>query len=186
MSENLPYHEQRRLRKAGLLPALPTKKEKKYLNKISPKRRKENEEAKALGNDLREDEYFEYWMKNAIPRCENCGMEAYWLLEKQKDEKKQEAYRLIWRACQAHVLPKKKTYGFPSLRNNLDNHLVLFPSWGGLLCGCHGWFDSSWYNASTMEIWPKAIEIFKTKLYGLIPEKELKNIPEILLQTLKN
>jgi hypothetical protein len=100
-------------------------------------------------------------------------MEAYWLLKPEYSE--------IWKACHHHILEKRKTM-FPSMAGNLDNHLVLFPSWGGLLCGCHGWIHSNWYNASTMEIWPELVRIFKEKLHHLIPEKEKKNIPEALLK----
>ncbi len=169
----LSYFERFQKIKLGHLPKEAVPKPKKYLNKQSEKKKKELEEQKSVNREKKEDDYYEYWMKNAVPKCENCGMEAHWLLE--------EKYAMIWRACQAHLLPKKKNFGFPSLRNNLDNHAVLFPSWGGLLCGCHGWYDSSWYNASTMDIWPKAKEIIIEKLIPLVPEKEKKNIPEILI-----
>ena len=182
--EQLPYHERLRLIKLGRLPKEAVKKERKPIPKISKKKAQEIADEKAAGGESGLDKYFEYHMKHSEPVCEECGMRADWLVEPQDDPKKAEAYRLIWRACQAHVMPKKKVYGFPSLRNNLDNHLVLFPSWGGHLCGCHGFFDSNWYNATTMNVWPKAVEIFK-KLYPFIPEKEKKNIPDVLLQTLK-
>jgi len=150
----------------------PPKEVKKYvIPKKSAKKIKEEKEQKATGGESALEAYFRFHVKHSTPKCENCGMEATWLLKPE--------YETIWRACQAHILPKKK-FMFPSLAGNLDNHLVLFPSWGGLLCGCHGFFDSSWYNASTMEIWPKAVEIFKAKLLHLIPEKERKNIPEAL------
>jgi hypothetical protein len=187
MSEKtLSYQEQRRLRKAGLLPALPTKKEKKPLKKKSPKTlAREKQQRMEQTTDKKEDDYYEYWMEHAEPVCAECGMTAYWLLEPQEDEKKRESYRLMWRACQAHLLPKKKEYGFPSLRNNLDNHIVLFPAWGGHLCGDHGFYDSSWFNASTMKIWPEVKQIIIEKLIPLVSEKEKKNIPEILLKELK-
>lgn len=181
----MSYLEDRMKRKNGLLPALPTKKAKKYLNKVSQKKKAEILEQRNNGDDKKEDEYFDYWMKHAVPKCDNCGMEAKWLLEPQQDKKKEEVYKLIWRACQAHLLPKKKNFGFPSLRNNLDNHAVLFPSWGGLLCGCHGWYDSSWDNASTMDIWTKAKKIIIEKLIPLITESEKKNIPELLLKEIQ-
>lgn len=184
MEQNLPYHERLRLIKLGQLPKEAVAKPKKRIPKISEKRKKELAEQKESSSDKKEDEYFEYWMKNGVPKCEECGMEAFWLLEPQADKEKEKAYKMIWRACHAHVLPKKKTYGFPSLRNELDNHLVLFPSWGGLLCGCHGFYDSNWYNASTMNIWKKAIQIIQEKLYHKIPPNEKKNLSEIILQEL--
>lgn len=124
------------------------------------------------------DQYFDYHMGLHDPICSNCGTEAPWLKDPQ--------YFILWRACQAHILPKREVHkgGFPSLKSNPDNHILLFPSWGGWLCGCHDKFDSSWLSASTMEIWPMAVEIFKDKLYPLIPEHEKKNIPEQLIQVL--
>jgi hypothetical protein len=61
------------------------------------------------------------------------------------------------------------------------NHLVLFPVWGGHLCGCHDEFDSGWYNATTMTVWPKAIERFK-QFEKSIANSERRRIPEQLLQ----
>lgn len=170
--------EQIRLLKQQAL--LPKEKKMYFLPKVSKKKQVQIKEQKLSNTDKKEDDFFEYHMKHSVPVCAECGMTANWLLEPQQDHQKAEAYKLIWRACQAHILPKKKNYGFPSLRNHLDNHLVLFPSWGGTLCGCHGFYDSNWYNASTMKIWPKVIEAF-IKLYPSIPKIEHKNIPDILL-----
>ena len=189
MSEEpkLPYHERFRLIKLGLLPKEAVKKEKKPMKRVSDKKKAEDAEQKkdrATSGDFTLDKWFEHFMKVSDPVCAECGMRADWLLEPQEDPKKAEAYRLIWRACQAHVLPKKKRYGFPSLANNLNNHIVLFPSWGGHLCGCHGFYDSGWFNATTMNIWHKIVETFKS-MYPLIPESEKKNIPEQLLKTIQ-
>lgn len=144
------------------------------LRKVSPKRAAKIEAQKGLVVDP--NEFFAYHMKNAVPWCMECHMEAPWLLDPN--------YAKVWRACQAHILPKKKEYGFPSLRDNLENHLVLFPSFGGKLCGCHGFYDSSWYNASTMKIWPFVIQTF-IDLYPQIPQNERKNIPEVFLPYIK-
>lgn len=151
--------------------------QKKYagLKKVSDKKKKELAEIKKSG-DSKLDEWFEHFMEVSEPVCEECGMRADWL--------KGAEYKQIWRACQAHVLPKKKNCGFPSLASNLDNHIVLFPSWGGHLCGCHGFYDSSWYNATTMNIWTKVVEIVKVKLIHLIPDSEKRFIPEQLLKAI--
>lgn len=124
------------------------------------------------------DKYFDYHMANSAPICSNCGAEATWLLLPK--------YFILWRACQAHILPKREVSkgGFPSLKTNPDNHIVLFPSWGGWLCGCHTSYDGSWMTASKMNIWPTVVDIFKTKLYPIIPDHEKRNIPELLMQTL--
>lgn len=143
------------------------------INKVSPKRRAKIEAQKGIVVDP--NEFFTYHMKTNVPCCWECGMGANWLLDP--------AYEKVWRACQHHVLPKRKTM-FPSLAQNLQNHMVLFPSFGGKLCGCHGFAESSWYNASTMKTWPKMVEIF-IDLYPQIPEKERKNIPEIFLSYIK-
>lgn len=140
------------------------------LRKVSIKLAAKIEAQKGLVVDP--NEFFAYHMKHSVPCCQECGMEASWVLDPM--------YSKVWRACQAHILPKKKEYGFPSLRDNLENHLVLFPSFGGKLCGCHVFYDSSWYNASTMKIWPFVVQTF-IDLYPQIPQNERKNIPEIFL-----
>jgi len=139
------------------------------LNKVSPKRAAKIEAQR--GVIINPNEFFAYHMKHSVPVCDECGMEASWLLDP--------IYEKVWRACHHHVLPKRKTM-FPSLRDNLQNHMVLFPSFGGKLCGCHGFAESSWYNASTMKTWPKMVQIF-IDLYPSIPQTEWKSIPEILL-----
>lgn len=128
---------------------------------------------KKTGVNADKDAWFDYHMTHNAPKCDECGMEAEWLLLPE--------YMKLWKACQAHILPKKKSM-FPSLRANLDNHIILFPSFGGKLCGCHGEYDSSWFQASTMNIWPHIVKVFKEKLYRLIPANEHKNIPEQLLK----
>lgn len=84
----------------------------------------------------------------------------------------------FFRAATAHVLPKRKEYGFPSIAAHPANKLFL-----GAGCGCHSKYDSSWEAASKMKVWPLAVAIFK-ELYPFISEEEKKNIPQILLDTL--
>lgn len=88
-----------------------------------------------------------------------------------------EAY---YRAASAHVLPKRKEYGFPSVCTMIENLLVL-----GAGCGCHDKYDRTWEDAATMKVFPKAIEIFKF-LYPFIHPSERKNIPEVLRQEILN
>lgn len=149
--------------------------------KFSEKKLAELAEAKKVVSGESLDDWFEKGMKEYPPICMECGMNAHWLFELTEDIKKAEAYKLMWRASQAHILPKKKKYGFPSIATNPDNRIILFPSWGGHLCGCHGFYDSNWYNASTMKIWPKVIEIVTVKLYPVLTIEEKKRIPEIFL-----
>jgi hypothetical protein len=119
-----------------------------------------------------QEQWFEDRMKESLPVCMNCGMEANWLLQPE--------YKKIWRACQAHILPKRKTQ-FPSVATHPMNHLVLFPVWGGHLCGCHNEFDSSWFNATTMKVWGIAIHRFK-EFESAIAPKERYRIPEQFLK----
>jgi hypothetical protein len=167
------YLEQRRLWSQFGKP--PKEKRVYEIPKQSEKKKKEIAEEKAANPESSLDKWFEYHMANSEPVCEECGMRADWV--------KQPGFEEIWRACQAHILPKKKRHGFPSVAGNLDNHMVLFPSWGGHLCGCHGFYDSSWYNATTMKIWGKVQQIFAERLYPVMAESEKRKIPE-QLQTL--
>lgn len=134
-------------------------------------------EAKELGKPLSDDQeqWFEDRMKESLPVCMNCGMEANWLLQPE--------YKKIWRACQAHILPKRKTQ-FPSVATHPMNHLVLFPVWGGHLCGCHDEFDSSWFNATTMKVWEIAVHRFN-EFESAIALKERYRIPEQFTRKLK-
>lgn len=173
----MTYQERLLAIKNGLAPKTTGPKPQKPINKQSDKKKQEIIERAKTKGDAGLDFWFDYWMAHANPICSECGMIANWLLKPE--------YATIWRACQAHILPKKKNYGFPSLSCVIENHIVLFPSWGGLLCGCHGFYDSSWYNATTMSIWPEVVEIFKTTLYQRIAPSEIKNIPELLLKELE-
>jgi hypothetical protein len=83
-----------------------------------------------------------------------------------------------FRAATAHVLPKRKEYGFPSVSVHPKNYLIL-----GAGCGCHDRYDRSWEDASKMKIWGEAVKRFK-EIYPFIKESEHKNIPEVLLSTL--
>lgn len=84
----------------------------------------------------------------------------------------------FYRAASAHCLPKRKEYGFPSVKLHPDNRLKL-----GQGCGCHKHYDNTWEEAAQMKIWPKAVAIFLI-LYPHIAKSEYKNIPEVLLQEL--
>lgn len=85
----------------------------------------------------------------------------------------------FYRAASAHCLPKRKEYGFPSVKLHPENRIKL-----GAGCGCHAKYDSTWEQAAQMKIWPKAVAIFLI-LYPHIAPAERKNIPEVLLQELE-
>ncbi len=82
----------------------------------------------------------------------------------------------FYRAATAHVLPKRKEFGFPSVASNIINRLFL-----GAGCGCHNKYDRSWQDAATMKVFPHAVEIFKL-LYPSIDPAEHKNIPKVFLK----
>jgi hypothetical protein len=132
---------------------------------------KEQKKIEEISGDTKE-QWYDDRMKENQPICMNCGMAAFWLLQPE--------YEKIWRACQAHILPKRKTQ-FPSVARHPLNHLVLFPVWGGHLCGCHDEFDSSWFNATTMDVWPMAVLRFK-QFEANIDPKERYRIPEQLFK----
>jgi hypothetical protein len=147
------------------------KKETKPIAKVSEKKKAKDAEEKKAGVNADLDYWFEYHMEHSDPVCAECGSRADWL--------KLPEHTLIWKACQAHILPKKKG-AFYSLRGNLDNHIILFPSFGGILCGHHGEYDSSWYNATTMKVWTIVETIFLEKLYPAMHPNERRLIPEQL------
>lgn len=144
--------------------------------------------------------------KLALPtmdqKVEDAQMQLYWMLAKKEIAKHPycmecelqgkrtfipEFIKMVgqklklsgYRIATAHVLPKRKEYGFPSVAANPINRLFLADS-----CGHHTMYDSSWEKAATMKVWPMAVEIFK-KLYPLIPASERKNIPEVFLQEIE-
>jgi hypothetical protein len=161
---------------------LPKEKKKYSIPKKSAKKiQQEKKEAELLKttNELgqstgipSQEQWFKDRMAENVPVCMNCGMTAPWLLEPK--------YEKIWRACQAHILPKREAQ-FPSVATHPLNHLVLFPVWGGYLCGCHDEYDSGWFSATTMDVWPKANERFK-QFESAIAEKEKRKIPEQFLK----
>lgn len=85
----------------------------------------------------------------------------------------------FYRAASAHLLAKRKEYGFPSISTHPLNRLVLSAS-----CGHHGLWDRSWEDASSMKIFAEAVPKF-IKIYPSIAKSEHKNIPECLLQYLE-
>lgn len=158
------------IRRLKLGAGIPKPKKTKYIPKKSAKKiakEKEEKELQKINVDTKE-QWYDDRMKESLPVCMNCGMEAPWLLQPE--------YEKIWRACQAHILPKRKTQ-FPSVAQHPLNHMVLFPVWGGHLCGCHDEYDSGWYNATTMKVWPIAVHRFK-EFESAIDKKEAYRIPE--------
>ena len=82
----------------------------------------------------------------------------------------------FYRHAIAHILQKRKEYGFPSVATHPSNRLFLCAG-----NGCHQIYDSSWEAASKMKVWPLAVIAF-VEMYPFIDPSEHKNIPDILRQ----
>lgn len=85
----------------------------------------------------------------------------------------------FYRSATAHILPKRKDYGFPSIATHPLNKLFLCT-----INGCHD-KTHTWSTFATMKVWPLAVVAFK-EMYPFIAESERKNIPEILRQYVPN
>lgn len=146
------------------------------------KRKEDKKQAKKDGDKLRisfgvgssfvqnsaavEKQALENWFRQCAieldknPHCQNCGRPIG---------------QKYYRAATAHILPKRKEFGFPSIATHPSNKLFL-----GAGCGCHDLYDRTWEDASKMKIWPVAVEIVVVELYLSIDPAEHKNIPDIL------
>lgn len=154
--------------------------------RVSGKRRSvKNEALKRQASKIRLDSYKNGEFAKSEEYALKSSLNAFYgevskVIEKNPVcmECKKHIPKSFYRAATAHVLPKRKEYGFPSISTHPDNYLIL-----GAGCGHHQQYDKSWEDAAKMKIWPLAVEKFKI-LYPLISQEERKNIPEILLQTL--
>jgi hypothetical protein len=159
----------RLLRKNGVLPPLPTKKEKKPLRgkslKLIEKEKKELEEK----GDIGLDKWFEERRKEMSGVCANCGSKTG-----KHDDK-------FYRHSVAHILAKRKNM-FPSVALNSLNWVELC-FWGN---SCHSKFDSSFEKAATMRIWPYVIKQINI-LYPLLTPEEKARIRgiEVIAQEIK-
>jgi hypothetical protein len=154
----MSYHDDRLKRKNGLLPALPTRKEKKPLKKVSDKKKLADSLDK--GSDSELDLWFVAKRREMKGRCLFCNQKT----EKENDE--------TYRRSIAHLLPKNKN-SFPSVATHPDNFIEL--------CfhnnSCHTNFDT---GKITWEFIfdSKEAEIIREKLMNILPmvaENERKN-----------
>lgn len=129
-----------------------------------------SKDIESLKTDIKEimtrkglEDWFMYVMRKIQdnPKCCNCG--AF-------------IPKAFYRAACAHILPKRKEYGCPSVATNRDNYLIL-----GAGCGCHSKFDNSWDDAQKMKVWPLAVERFRL-VFPEINKAEYKNIPDCLME----
>src|SRR5574337_480806 len=104
------YMEERLMRKNGMLPPLPTKKDRKPLKKKSDKKIEEERLAKESGSDNSLDRWFEERRREMTGRCCLCGGKT----EKHNDK--------TYRNSIHHLLDKRKSM-FPSLALHPNNFL---------------------------------------------------------------
>lgn len=164
----MSYLEDRLKRKNGLLPPLPTRKEKKPIPKQSSKKKAELSEARKQRGE--EDTDLQKWykarQKQLMGTCLRCGT-------------KYNHTNLKYAICAtAHVLAKRPEM-FPSVALHSENFIEL-----GAKCGCHNWYDNmaSWEEIALSNIWPVVLEKFRL-MEPHIKERSL--IPEVFLQEIK-
>ena len=149
--DQLPYHQQRALRKNGLLPELPTRKEPKPIPKKSPKRKAKEIAEREAGTDNEMDLFFEKMRKKMTGRCLFTGDKSL----RDNDE--------MYKFSIAHLLPKRRVNqgGFPSVRTHEDNWIEL--SWDK-----HTDFDNgkiSWELIRDSKEW----DVIREKLLNVLP-----------------
>ena len=149
MTDQLPYHEQRRLRKAGLAPALPTKKEKKPLKRVSDKRAEQDRVEKERGTDSGMDLFFQSLRKGMAGKCLFCNGST----NKQDDDK--------FHFSLAHLMPKAI---FRSVAT-VPEIIIELCFWNN---SCHTNFDQgkiTWEFIKDSKEW----EIIREKLLVVLP-----------------
>lgn len=145
--------------KLGQLPKEAVAKPKKPLKKVSDKKAAELKVAK--GSDSELDLWFVAKRKEMVGRCLFCNQKT----EKDNDD--------TYRRSIAHLLPKNKSVGFPSVATHPDNYIEL--------CfhnnSCHTNLDSgkiTWEFIKDSKEW----DVIKEKLLNILPmvaENERKN-----------
>lgn len=162
------YLEERMLRKNGVMPLLPTKKQPKPIPKKSAKKKAEEKRGRDERGDGDTDlqRWYAAIMAKEEGRCWETG------------EKINKEDSFGWHGSIAHVLPKSK---FESVATHPQNYMIL-KMWGGT----HAKYDASWESASKMKVWPYAIKIINI-LYPLLTSEEkarIRNI-EVIAQEIR-
>ena len=143
----MTYLEERRLRKEGLLPPLPTKKEKKPIKKVSDKKREQINRDREDGLDGGLDKWFEERRKELIGTCQcGCG---------QPSQKKDDTF---YRGSCCHIFPK-------ATFKSISAHPLNFVE-RAMFGGCHSNMDNK-----SIDLWPNMADWFdiKEKITRLIP-----------------
>jgi len=167
----MSYLEDRAKRKNGLLPALPTKKEKKPIRKVSLKKAAADKAQKEVGTGkaatkLELDVWFDNIRKEQLGEgsfcfCWECGAVIP---------------ESFMRHATAHLLPKKL---FVSVATHPLNYMIY-----GAGCGCHVKTDRL-DKFVKMKTWPEAARRIK-EMVPLLPFDELKYLSGQLMTALEN
>lgn len=162
----MSYMSDRAARKNGLLPPLPTKKERKPIAKKSAKKIAEEKAVKVEWEDTELQKWYAAIMEREEGRCWETG------------ERINKEDKFGWQGSIAHVLPKSL---FPSVATHPLNYMIL-KMWGGT----HGNYDASWERAAKMKVWPHAVKIINILYPLLTPEEKarVRNI-EVIAQEIK-
>lgn len=178
------YMEDRMKRKNGLLPPLPTRKEKKPLKRQSEKKKQEIADQKAKGTDVEMDLFFDAMLKRCTGKCLFCNSKttavdaSFWRddnprwSEEANEKNHERRIEMMRRASIAHLFPKRpiEKGGFPSVGTHEDN-------WIELCWSCHTQFDTgkiTWEFIRDSAEWIFIIE----KLLNVLPlvaEEERKH-----------
>lgn len=127
------------------------------LPKVSLKRKEQNKQPDIEKGLL--DKWFDERIAEAKkqPYCENCGASLLYQLNSSNVATR--------RSVVAHILPKRKVGGFPSVATHPLNRW--FACGIGSLNLCHSTYDSSWEKAVKMPVWDEVIarfELFKSEV----------------------
>ena len=127
--------------------------------KVSKERTEKRKPADTPDHSDRDlEKWFEYvaTIIRQDPRCWNC---------------RNQIPPAFYRMSSAHIIPKRKDYGCPSVATHPLNFLVLGPQ-----C-CHPLYDRSWDDAEKMPVFKLAKQRFKLFADKIAPE-EAKNVPD--------
>lgn len=162
--DTIPYHERLKLIKLGQLPKEAVPKQKKFIPKISEKKKKQLAEQKEAGNDNSLDLFFVAMRKKCKGKCLFCNSPTTYKHEE------------LWRIAIAHLLPKAK---FKSVATEESN-------WIELCWNCHTEFDTGKITWELLRD-SKEFDILREKLFIVLPlvaPEERKNKLYSKLETL--
>lgn len=163
----MSYQSDRLQRKLGLAPALPTRKEKKHLNKVSPqKAAKDKKDREERGDD---DSELVKWFKNRMKQMTGYCAETHLRTETKIYS------HAIFSIC--HILEKRDTM-FPSVKVHPQNWIELAPD-------IHTLFDKvTWEEREMMGCWNIVWERLLL-VYPSIDPSELYHLPTELRERIE-